>query len=427
MGLKRYLPMDHPWRRNKRAFDGTQERECESNMQSGDDILGQLEGMVFGNESAGKTKEKKRNRGQSIETATDDVVWKKRSVFFWLSYWKDNLLQHNLDVMHIEKNVMDNIFGTILDIKGKTKNDLAAHQDLQEMGLRPKLHSFTGDDGKTYMPVACHTMSNEEKTNFLKVIRNLRVPNGYAPNVSRCVCLKERTISGLKSHDSHIIMQPLLPFALHWSLPDNVVRPLIVMFAFFRGICSTNLTQEDMDRLEGDICVTLCKMVQIFLPGFFTSKVHLVVHLVHECRLGGPIQYRWMHPVERSLGVFKSSVRNKAALEGCIEEGYIAIELVTFYSKYLENAPTFHNRPQQNPDGPKGVGTLVSLNRTQLSQIHRYISFNSDEFNQLRTMHMDMLRRSCDRRRTTDDQLEAQHHRQFFNWSINWTINVERR
>jgi hypothetical protein len=64
------------------------------------------------------------------EAATDDIVWKKKSVFFRLPYWKDNLLRHNLDVMDIEKNVMDNILGTILDIKGKTKDDLATRQDL---------------------------------------------------------------------------------------------------------------------------------------------------------------------------------------------------------------------------------------------------------------------------------------------------------
>jgi hypothetical protein len=47
-------------------------------------------------------------------------------------------------------------------------------------------------------------------------------------------------------------------------------------------------------------------------------------------------------------------VRNKAAPEGCIAEGYIATKLVTFCSRYLDNAPTFHNRPQRNPDGSKG-------------------------------------------------------------------------
>jgi hypothetical protein len=54
---------------------------------------------------------------------------------------------------------------------------------------------------------------------------------------------------------------------------------------------------------------------------------------------------------------FKSNVRNKAAPEGCIAEGYVATELVTFCSRYLDNAPTFHNRPQRNPDGSKGTGT----------------------------------------------------------------------
>jgi hypothetical protein len=48
----------------------------------------------------------------------------------------------NLDVMHIDKNVMDNIFGTILDIKGKMKDNLEAQKDLFEMGLRPTLHLF---------------------------------------------------------------------------------------------------------------------------------------------------------------------------------------------------------------------------------------------------------------------------------------------
>jgi len=224
---------------------------------------------------------------------------KKKSIFFRLPYWKDNLLRHNLDVMHIEKNVMDNILGTILDIKGKTKDNHAACKDLQEMGLRPRLHPYTGDDGRTYLHATCHTMSNEDKINFLKVLKNVRVPDGYANNVSRCVRLKECMISGLKSHDSHIIMQQLLPIALRRSLPDKAVRPLVELSKFFRGICSTNLTQEEMDKLEGNIGVTLCNLEKVFPPGFFTSMVHLVVHLVRECRLGGPVQYRWMYSAER--------------------------------------------------------------------------------------------------------------------------------
>jgi hypothetical protein len=47
--------MDHPFRRNRRTFDGKQEMECALKVTSGDEILRQLEGMVFGDESARKT------------------------------------------------------------------------------------------------------------------------------------------------------------------------------------------------------------------------------------------------------------------------------------------------------------------------------------------------------------------------------------
>jgi hypothetical protein len=82
---------------------------------------------------------------------------------------------------------MDNILGTILDIKGKTEDNLVARLNLQEMGLRPKLHPFTAANGKTYMPAACHTMFREDQENFLKVFRNVRVLDVYASNISWCV------------------------------------------------------------------------------------------------------------------------------------------------------------------------------------------------------------------------------------------------
>jgi hypothetical protein len=55
MGHRRWLPMDHPLRRNRRTFDGKQEFECAPEVPSGDEILRQLKGMAFGDESAGKT------------------------------------------------------------------------------------------------------------------------------------------------------------------------------------------------------------------------------------------------------------------------------------------------------------------------------------------------------------------------------------
>ena len=40
---------------------------------------------------------------------------------------KDLLLPHNIDMMHSEKNVAEALFGTIMDITDKTKDNDKAH------------------------------------------------------------------------------------------------------------------------------------------------------------------------------------------------------------------------------------------------------------------------------------------------------------
>ena len=64
---------------------------------------------------------------------------KKNEYFFKLPYWEFNLLRHNLDVMHIEKNVCDNVLFTLLNDASKTKEHLAARKDLQALDIRKKL------------------------------------------------------------------------------------------------------------------------------------------------------------------------------------------------------------------------------------------------------------------------------------------------
>ena len=45
----------------------------------------------------------------------------KKSIFFGFEYWTKLKLIHNIDVMHVEKNVCDNIVGTLLNIEAKEK------------------------------------------------------------------------------------------------------------------------------------------------------------------------------------------------------------------------------------------------------------------------------------------------------------------
>lgn len=43
--------------------------------------------------------------------------------------------------MHIEKNICNNVLGSLIDIEGKTKDNAKACIDLKEMGIRKKIAS----------------------------------------------------------------------------------------------------------------------------------------------------------------------------------------------------------------------------------------------------------------------------------------------
>ena len=82
---------------------------------------------------------------------------------------------------------------------------------------------------------------------------------------------------------------------------------------------------------------------------------------------------------------FKSYVRNTAAPEGFIAEGYIADEYLTFCSRYLESVPMIFNRLPRNVDNTMGGISFVRLDMKTCMQAHRYILFNCDELIQIRT------------------------------------------
>jgi len=121
-------------------------------------------------------------------------------------------------VKHVEKNICDNVLGTLLSLDGKTKDNEKARKDLMEMDIRHDLYLIERNNGKVYSPPASYTMSNNEKTTFLQVLKDLKVPDGYASNISRGVSVKDFKLYNPKSHDGHILMQDILPIALRASM-----------------------------------------------------------------------------------------------------------------------------------------------------------------------------------------------------------------
>ena len=102
--------------------------------------------------------------------------------------------------MHIEKNIVDSILGTLLDISGKTKDHAKARYDLKDMGIMKNLHPQDTEDSKrTKFTKACFSMTNGEKSIFCGVLKTAKLPDGSASNISRSVHLDERKVSNYKT------------------------------------------------------------------------------------------------------------------------------------------------------------------------------------------------------------------------------------
>ncbi|XP_021719113.1 uncharacterized protein LOC110686833 [Chenopodium quinoa] len=139
----------------------------------------------------------------------------------------------------------------------------------------------------------------------------------------------------MKSH-CHVFMERLLPVAMRELLPDNVWKAVTEISQFFRDLCSYTIKVDDVTRLEKNIPEILCKLEKIFPPAFFNSMEHLPVHLPHEVKVGGPVQYRWMYPFERFLNHLKKKIGSKARVEGSICKAYLAEEISNFCSYYFQ-------------------------------------------------------------------------------------------
>ncbi|KAL0385057.1 UNVERIFIED_CONTAM: hypothetical protein Sradi_2900000 [Sesamum radiatum] len=229
-----------------------------------------------------KRKVKKRKLDESAET-----FWKKRSILFDLPYWSGNLVRHNLDVMHIEKNVCENVLFTLLGVKGKTKDNINARKDLQVMNIRSSLHPIPRPSGE-------------------------------------------------------------------------------------------------------------------------------------EALLAGPVQFRWMYPIERYLSTLKRYVRNRAHPEGSIARGYLMEECMNFCSRYLNDVETKENRPPRNNDGDNNVvgGYMeeqgVSLIKIHCFKIHRYVLSNIDLVAPYREIHYATIKR--EKPRATPREIQHIHSQTFNVW-----------
>lgn len=198
--------------------------------------------------------------------------------------------------MHIEKNVTDSVLGTLLATDGKNKDTYNARLDCVHLGIKKRLQPKNSGDRP---PAGAFNLKNDEKTLICEVFASSKLPDGLASNISRSVRVEEKKLVGLKSHDSHIIMQYLLPLAIRHALPKFVARIFIELSSFFRNLCTKVGTVGGFHLLSCRIAIVLCMLEHLMPPAFFDIMVHLPIHLADEAAIVGPVHFRWMFPIER--------------------------------------------------------------------------------------------------------------------------------
>jgi hypothetical protein len=79
----------------------------------------------------------------------------------------------------------------------------------------------------------------------------VKIPNGYASNISQCVTLNEGKISEMKSHDCHAFLQCLLPVAIRLYLSTEICTTETEFSVFFKELCSRTLRLDVFESNEG--------------------------------------------------------------------------------------------------------------------------------------------------------------------------------
>lgn len=102
------------------------------------------------------------------------------------------------------------------------------------------------------------------------------------------------------------------PIVLKGLIGKDVHRAVADLAEVLRSICAKQVPKDDLADLKMRTTEALCRLEMEFPTSMMTSQVHLVLHLVDELALCGPVSYRWMFYVERHMKVMKTMIRQQA-------------------------------------------------------------------------------------------------------------------
>ena len=281
--------------------------------------------------------------------------------------------------MHCEKNITENILKTTFG----EKDNPAVRVDLQARGIRPHLHlqPLGPNSDRYYMPDAPYVLSTEDKAKVMRVLKSLRTPTHYVSALHKKI--SKGKLSGLKSHDFHVLIQQILPLCFRKVSNKSVAGVVIRLSRVFRKLCAKTVNYGEKDQLLADAAETMCMLEKEFPPAFFDIMSHLPYHLVEQLFHCGPVHTRWMYPFERYFKTLKGYVRNLAKPEGSIAQGYQVEEALGFITEYMTEYNITSRRVWDDKEEPtmvdeilEGKGKPKLLSEALRNAMHEFVLDN---------------------------------------------------
>ena len=146
---------------------------------------------------------------------------------------------------------------------------------------------------------------------------------------------------------------------------------------------------------------------------------HLLVHLVEEIGVLGPVFLHNMFPFERFMGVLKKYVHNRARPEGSISKGYGTEEDIEFCVDFIPDLKPI-GVPESRYEGRlRGKGTLgkkatTCMDGHSFTQAHYTVLHNSSLVASYIVEHKNILRSEYPEQR--EDWIDGEHMKTFGGW-----------
>jgi hypothetical protein len=137
--------------------------------------------------------------------------------------------------MYIENNVFENIFNTVIDVKGRTKDNIKAIMNISFF-CHCKNIKLVYDGLGVVKLKASFILDMNTQLLVYQWLKSLCFSDEHALNISRLVNLEDCISYGMKSCDCHVFMQIPIPLAYQDLLPKKIWDELLEISNFFRAI-----------------------------------------------------------------------------------------------------------------------------------------------------------------------------------------------